>query len=355
MNCVAVWRCPSLSRTIHLSSRKPVQTMAKHKGSRRTPAQKKPPLTHFLCLPLVTPDSKPQLEASLKAFRNGVSPNDANVNRNLEYTSENDDSDSQTVTHIVHPKAIRPLGALHYTLGVMSLDKDKLDEAVEFLQNLDVSASFKGVADHPTEAATVTPATDDPSEPASLERPITPPNTERAPGPLKVDLKGLESMHAPQKTSILYSAPEDGTGRLYPFCLALQKLFKDKGFLVEDDRQLKLHATIVNTIYAKGRKRPQRSDARQQASGTSNNDMTNLGPSAGAEDGKPQGHGPNANAPLKIDATSLLEQYKGFVWAEGVVLDRVAICEMGAKKILDDEGNVKGEEYTEIATIALPS
>jgi activating signal cointegrator complex subunit 1 len=114
-------------------------------------------------------------------------------------------------------------------------------------------------------------------------------------------------------------------------------MFKDKGFIV-DDRPLKLHATIVNTIYAKGRKGQSKANA-----GASN------------QEPKAQGHGPNANAPLKIDATTILEKYEDFVWAKDVILDRVAICEMGAKKILDETGNVRDEEYTEVANFALPT
>lgn len=137
-------------------------------------------------------------------------------------------------------------------------------------------------------------------------------------------------MHAPERTSILYTAPSDPSDRLYNFCLALQQTFKDRDLLVEDNRQLKLHATLVNTIYAKGRKRPQPTSDRSS------------------------GHGPHANAPLKIDATRMLEKYRDFVWADNVVLDRVAICEMGAKKVLDGEGNVVKEEYTEVAAVRLP-
>ena len=81
-----------------------------------------------------------------------------------------------------------------------------------------------------------------------------------------------------------------------------------------------MHATLVNTIYAKGK--------------------------------KSQGHGPNANAPLKIDARALLHKYENFVWAEDLILDRIAICEMGAKKQMEN-GEVVGEEYTEVASVPL--
>ena len=80
------------------------------------------------------------------------------------------------------------------------------------------------------------------------------------------------------------------------------------------------YAKIENTIYVKGR--------------------------------KSQGHGRNANAPLKIDAQALLDMYADFVWAKDVVLDRIAICEMGAKQRVEN-GVVVGEEYTEVASVPL--
>ena len=308
--------------------------MGRGRGSKGTSAPK-PALTHFLCLPLVTEESRPQLEQSLKLFKNAVSSNQQ-VDDGAEMQSDDGQSNqADNVINIPH-KAIRPVGALHCTLGVMSLEKEQLEAAIACLKTLDVAACLQGQGQATLETEEL-PNTGHPS----LNRPISPPPPATAPiKPLEINLKGLESMHSPEKTSILYSAPKDHTDRLYPFCLAVQKLFKDEGFLVEDDRKLKLHATIVNTIYAKDRKRrPPKRYAMPQASATA---------STG------QGHGPKANAFVKIDARSLLDEYKDFIWAENVALDRLAICEMGAKKSSDDSGNVVDEQYTEVASIALP-
>jgi len=209
----------------------------------------------------------------------------------------------------------------------MSLDQAQLSEATRFLEELKTS-ELLAEAGTGSSAQLVPDNLQKPGNPTNpLNRPITPPENarSRSSDALKVDLKGLESMHQAQKTSILYIKPTDGTDRLYPFCLALQKLFRDQGFLVTEDRPLKLHATVVNTIYAKGSK------------------------------GQGQGHGPSANAPLKIDATQILARYQDFLWARDVTLDRIAICEMGAKKVFDDKGVEVGAEYTEVANVALPS
>jgi activating signal cointegrator complex subunit 1 len=289
--------------------------MPQRRGPKKPPSRKKPPLTHFLCLPLVTVSSKPQLDKTIEIFRNHVSPDQ----------QQSEQTASSTASRI-HPKAIRPVGALHCTLGVMSLANNvQLEKAIDVLERLDVKNLFSdaaaaAVASSGTlESSTTTKVTGTPTvESKNPASPLV------ALAPITIDLKGLASMHDPQNTSILYIDPSDATHRLYPFCLALQKIFREEGVLLPDDRDLKLHATIVNTIYAKGK----------------NN--------------RSQGHGPHANAPLKFDARALLEEYEDFVWAEGVVLDRIAICEMGAKKRVDGEGNVVGEEYTEVASVDLP-
>lgn len=236
-------------------------------------------------------------------------------------------------------QAVRPVGSLHCTLGVMSLDQNQLSQVTAFLEALDVQSLLSAVVRE-------TRATQ---------------QQDACSQPLVVNLKGLESMHAPEKTSILYSPPFDKSGRLYPFCLAVQQLFKDHGFLVEDDRKLKLHATIVNTIYAKGKRLPTKRSGNASAtkpppsaSGTAHS-VANANEVARQDDSSSQGHGPVASAPLKLDARPLLDKYQDFVWAENVTLDRLAICGMGAKKLTDNDGKVIAEQYTEIATIALPA
>lgn len=301
----------------------------------------------------------------MERFRDAVAIKDQASASTVEHLGSDGSAKQEKAVSSVHPKAIRPVGALHCTLGVMSLSKTQLEDAVTVLKALDVSALLHGSRktvsqEQPTSSSKPDAEGKPEGRPASLERPISPPLTERSTAPpLVVDLKGLVSMHAPQKTSILYSAPTDASELLYPFCLSVQKFFAERGFLVPDDRDLKLHATVINTIYAKGKKRPPpKRDARQQSP---DRDEAASGEQAGGEpeklgpDDRSQGHGPNANAPLKIDATALLAYFEDFVWAEKVVLDRLAICEMGAKKTTDAEGKVIAEEYTEVACVKLPT
>ncbi|KAG6990966.1 hypothetical protein G7Y79_00060g092700 [Physcia stellaris] len=271
-------------------------------------------LTHFLCLPLVTQHSKPQLQLSLQDFAASV-----------------------TNTHDVPPKAIRPIGTIHLTLGVMQLaTEEQIKAACVLLRSLDLvemlrksvpppqaveakaaecsigslQKTLTGVAAAETELEMGTAAQvrePDPSAP-----------------PLKVSMVGLESMHNPSKTSILYTSPYDPTSRLQPFATALRDAFICKNLLVLDNRPLLLHATIVNTLYAKTKFRA-----------------------------KVTGHGKNNRGVGKIDARALLEEFREFEWAKDFRIERVSICQMGAKKEIFD-GVVVNEEYTEVASVPLP-
>lgn len=273
----------------------------------------------------------------MKEFKGNVAAQDPCPRDDENGAADNQRSEQEgTVTTTVHPKAIRPVGALHFTLGVMSLDTEKLERATRVLRELDVQDLLRGALRESNQSEGSKPGDGDETN---------------IQDPLKIDLKGLQSMHAPHKTSILYTGPQDSSSRLHPFCLALQKKFKEHGFLVEDSRPLKLHATVVNTIYAKGRKmEPRKMHSSETKAGGSQ-----YSSGANSTEDRSQGHGPNANAPLKIDASEILEKYADFVWAENVTIDRVSICEMGTKKILDDRDDVKGEEYLEVACVALPS
>jgi hypothetical protein len=134
--------------------------------------------------------------------------------------------------------------------------------------------------------------------------------------PLKVTLRGLESMHTPSKTSILYSSPT-GDDRLYPFCQKLKDLFTEAGFILEENRPLKLHATIVNTVYVPG--------------------------------ARGKGGHRKSKAKLTLDAREILEDYEDFEWMSNVELTKLAICKMGAQK-----NGAGEEEYVVEGEVEMP-
>ncbi|KEQ69752.1 hypothetical protein M436DRAFT_55322 [Aureobasidium namibiae CBS 147.97] len=300
-------------------------------ATKKTNAPKKPALTHFLCIPLVNSVSQPQLEASIGKFKEHVC-SAVPVQASQEVESAADKSNVSTL----HPEAVRPLGSLHLTLGVMSLDEAKLAQATALLESLDLgnllqeatSSQTSQVKTTDTSATTLNSA-----PPTSTIKALTLQSL-----PLTLSLEGLEPMQSPTKTSILYLRPHDQTNRLQPLCQALRKVFTVSGLLVPDTRPLRLHATIVNTIYIKGRKKNNKptSEATQAKDAGANTPDS--------------GHGPSAKSSLYLDATSLLSTYESHVWASDIPISKIAICEMGVRKQLSESGGVVGEAYKEVAT-----
>ncbi|MCJ1433123.1 hypothetical protein MMC27_002482 [Xylographa pallens] len=219
-------------------------------------------------------------------------------------------------------KAIRPLGTLHLTLGVMSFQsRERLDAAIAFLQSLDVYGLVKQAGESAVEQSSNHLINSQNSPHLTNEGGKTP--DEGLAPPLVVSIAGLQPMHNPSSTSILYASPRDSSFRLQHFCLALQAAFTEAGFLIPETRPLLLHATIINTIYAKERSKR----------------------TAGS------GHGKQGKGRGGFDATHVLERFGETTWAEGIRLEKVAICEMGARKVDGEEGS---EEYLEVGSIELP-
>ncbi|KAI2631909.1 kinase A anchor protein [Hypoxylon sp. NC1633] len=245
----------------------------------------RPSPTHFLCLPLVTGASRRQLSASLSAF-------------SADVTSSN--------SLAVPEQAIRPVGTLHLTIGVMSFPKDEgLEKAVALLKTLiprKMLASVKA-ADATTAIPDPTPEEVQPAKEAS-----------GPPSPLLcVTLKGLHSMQqATSKTSVLYAPPVDTEGTLRKFCESLRSTFQEAGLMTVENRPLLLHATILNTIYVKGGNRK----------------------------------GGKRHERLTIDAREIINRYDDFVWMEEVPVQKIAICRMGAKK--QEDGDEAYEVEAEI-------
>ncbi|KAF4963034.1 hypothetical protein FSARC_8922 [Fusarium sarcochroum] len=207
--------------------------------------------THFVCISL----AGPQLARSLAAFRTEVT-NPAGFG--------------------VPPGAVRPLGTMHLTLGVMSLKDETIEQATEVLRGLKLKEFL-------TTAKAAVPSS------TTEER-------------LSITLQGLHAIHTPAKTSVLYAPPVDTDGILYKFCEQIKTTFQEAGLMVKEDRPLLLHATVINTIYVKdgrGRRREK----------------------------------------LTIDARDMVSLYDDYVWLEDMPLEKVTLCRMGAKKIegTDDE------------------
>lgn len=309
----------------------PIQNDRNGSKSKAKPGSRKPPLTHFLCLPLITDTSEPQLQSSLSKLKADL---------------ETDD--------LIPSKAVRPVGTLHLTLGVMSLDDTQISQAQDFLQDLDVHIVLRDL----THQLLAEKAASDGLIAENFNAAAMP-DTDA----LTISLESLVPMQQPDKTSILYAEPVDGSGRLLSFAEQLKKRFEERGLMVSDQRDLRLHATVVNTIYAKNGSRKGRGGVNGSEAAVrlqnGSRDTVHESPTEGgpSKEESEQGHGPNAKSWLRFDARSLIVRYKGFVWAENVKIDRVQICKMGARKTWsggrEGEGEVVDEQYEVVAEKAL--
>ncbi len=368
--------------------------------------QKKPPLTHFLCLPLLTPTSTPQLQASLAHLKSVIEAlpptiEDANASASASARIR----PPQTTRPLVPPAAFRPLGTLHLTLGVMSLkDPARLQGALQLLADLDLEALLSGVSvggsspedmvaeesplplgggqstkkppDGSEEESSIsqnmtrfTPSTIDPPAAqategegttlTTLSKPITPPPTSisnqsskppipssspsistPAPSPLKISLRGLSAFptHSPTHTTVLHTPPaasDAATQRLHHFCRRLLAHFKTAGYIIPDppDRELTLHATLINTVYAKKKRAGKVTFNATQILRVFNEQggVLSLSPGTGSHD--------------NVNST--------FTFASLIPITRVQICEMGAQKLdpeeQHDDPHGLGERYVVVA------
>ena len=195
---------------------------------------------------------------------------------------------------------------------------ERIQTACEFLKGLDISDLLRDPV--PTTSEQDSSRSPPDAIPSLSNRSVGSLGTTN---PLTIALTNLSPMHSPGATSSLYASPKP-SHRIYSFAQRLHDIFQDAGLLLPspNKRPLRLHATLVNTIYAK----------RSAVSGKNR---------------WRKGSG-------KIDAVEVIEKFGETTWAKDVRLEKVAICEMGAEKVKDKEGNVVDEVYKEIASVLLP-
>ncbi|EPE08743.1 hypothetical protein F503_04330 [Ophiostoma piceae UAMH 11346] len=267
--------------------------------ARRPP---RPQLTHFLCIPLATPAGRPQLVNSLATFHADVAATTVSMTSGSTGGANSaNDRNATTKRGFLPRQALRPVGTLHLTLGTLSLEGDRLTQAIERL------ATLAPKAPTPTGTTTTTPS---------------------------IGLRGLNSMQPPARSSVLYASPVDkSTGRLAaaggPFlelCERVRAIFSD--LMIEDGRPLLLHATIVNTVYVGSGGRGGR------------------GGRGGGRGGRGGHGGGRGGGKITFDARDLIEQYEDFLWMDNVPTKKVALCRMGAQTTaMDDDGEVIDAAY----------
>ncbi|PGH01806.1 hypothetical protein GX51_04986 [Blastomyces parvus] len=390
----------------------------------------KPRLTHFLCLPLVNSTSIPQLVSSLSEFRDSIPLVAPPVSERVAASAQ--------LPHrpLLPDGALRPLGTLHLTLGVMSLPtKERLEEALAFLQSLDLESMLRAAEIQARAAA----AREDSISDAT-------PAVGSAPQPLFINLISLHALPRAKAATILHAQPVDSTSRLYPFCVSLRNKFIEAGFIQQEmikcsprskneaggpinkdnvgdaldsegstgdhgdnndnsgnvcpaslpiqgeataassggkegkPRPLLLHATIANTVYLPRRKqrgakrketlkfdaRPLLMEFGDYVPPTTDASVSDLEPaesqnrnlSLEAEEAE-EGQRMDGKGEVDVKEKAIQMQKKRkkpFVWAKDIPIDRICICEMGAKPVPDDGakgGPLLGESYVSVGERSL--
>ncbi|KAF9343931.1 hypothetical protein BGX26_005014 [Mortierella sp. AD094] len=450
----------------------------------------RPPLTHFLAIPLYTPAAASRINASLGQFATEARANTTVTSSNSSATASASATTTATATEtrsanaspfpqdalasaidtlplngqtitrdtnnntnlsreatpppppLLPKESLRPPSSLHLTLGVMSLSTpEQLEKAAIFLKSLDIQELLKSAAitadasiaranakaevkaaakarakarakakklNHIPETSLSSSSSSSSSLSSSSPLPSTASMStdndtnldaddqqeqqhkgeeveEEANSPIVVTLRGLLPMQAPNATSVLYTPPFDASRRLQPFCEILLGLFVEAGFIQPENRPLKLHASIVNTLQVKNKAayggsvrgvshgREGGGGGREGGEGGrwgseggrwggeggrwggGGGSWGGGGGRWGGEGGRwgggggSQGGAGRKKERLLIDATELIQGWKDEEWAE-VMLEKVVICEMGAK--LSQDGLMR---YREVAEVPLPT
>lgn len=159
-----------------------------------------PPFTHFVSIPLITLDSKPQFDSSMKEFRDDVC----------------EAKESPSAGSPIPAKAIKAVGSLHLTICLLNLEPS---DGVEV-----ASAILKGPQIQ---------------ELLSNSNPLA----------FKTGFRGLQTFES--NNGVLFTPPSDPAGQLQKFCQSVKDVFLSNGLAVDTPETagkavLTLHATIMD-------------------------------------------------------------------------------------------------------------
>jgi activating signal cointegrator complex subunit 1 len=304
---------------------------------------------------------------------------------------------------------------------------DRIHEAVEFLKSLNVDEILQEV-----QSELASPDTNDSTTQAFTK-------------PISVSLESLGTLPKPKAATVLYASPVDPTSRLYPFAVKIRQAFVEAGFIEQEFikqrpkkhknrnrisssennainantantnnngnlngtivaagvaeesiiqqkpklRPLILHATLVNTIYArggriahhsshhgnkakKGRRHtgPLTFDARgllaryrdYYVDGTCTQEKQHLPADEDTEQSSQEDDGASRSSEEEAHPSKGVEQLQHthetdmtkypFVWASNVPIEKLCICEMGAKTLTEEDNHLAarlGQEYRVVA------
>lgn len=190
--------------------------------------ERRPSLTHFLCLPLINSTSLPQLESSIAAFKAAHPPVPV-AELPIGNGRDRPGSEQDASRPLIPEGSFRPLGTLHLTLGVMSLPtQERLEEAIAFFHSLDL-ATLMDEADRVAVHLRKRRRTQEDFVESGRS----------AGQPFSISLESLHALPRAKAATVLHASPVDPTGRLYPFCVMLRDKFIEAGFMQSETRERK--------------------------------------------------------------------------------------------------------------------
>lgn len=346
-----------------------------------------PPLTHFIGLSLVTPASRPQLQASIETFRDAAR-NDKEL----------------LIPEPVAKFAIRPVDTLHLTICTLSLpekEPERLQEVISHLKELDLKKLWQEAHCFKTEPPSVLDVESAPSQGDSVE-PAQAQEQSSSAGkhevgkdvlddlsPLRVTLKGVDKFRSASKTTVVYAPPDDPTGSLQRFAESIHENFRTYLPLEVPKRPSQPETTELppqpasrptlesfphpdsykSDISVPSTPAPQPStenvplasvsakvspDALSGEAHISKHEQKKLAKEEAGE--LPhlilhatllntiyvRKHNRKDRRPVTIDARPLLERFKDTVWMKDVQIEKLCLFRMGAKEVLDENGQGTG-------------
>lgn len=264
--------------------------------------------THFLCFPIASDRTVPEISESIKQWMDATTrpvskaPHRIAVSRDSSIVNETDappavkDEATPNVQRptmetfaeslkILPPVVTRAAGTWHLTLGVMNLvEESRMQKALEILHDLDLQGCLRNAENGPpaghklarrwrddeTEeaAASANAGTGEEAGSDLAESEVLDKQGEQPLQPITIALTGLGGFPSLKKARVLWAHPREqvnsvdsaerptlgASERLYNFALHLIQPFRDAG-LITETRALALHATVSNMRFAKNRGR----------------------------------------------------------------------------------------------------
>ena len=236
---------------------------------------------------------------------------------------------------LVPDEAVKPVGSLHLTIGVLHLrDEEAFKRARRAIDDLNLESYLARGGEGGTARSSIG------------SNALVIPHFRISSLPLI--RKGQESQSP--KTYVVHLDPLDPDGRLQGFCNAILEHFREGGLIQQPDParphprdNLTLHATLINV-----RQRRPSMDPRRQSRGAGYQSLN-----SDLAEGTPGDFDRDNVKP--IDASSILDAFGSWKWAENVELDRVALCRLGCKYEWDEHGEFVDGHYEEVITRPIAS